>query len=328
MASHGQVVRGHQSGLIEERFDESLPQFRVLLPEMDAERFFPWRDQPVQQVCFGQSRFRKKEFGPADEGQEGGVVSGKIQEPEQSGQLAYHRVPIQLQRVFRDYRDVLLHQQVADQGGMLVGADQDADVPVAAPGGQVVHERVQPFQGQLFGVAIRWQSLHADVASGVHALGWQGLGALEKAAVHGCGKCRFEVVCGLGKEFICQVGDDIRIFEVAEKTVVEFHHVAEAAPVVRQGVGLGFFGQARYIRLDHDLVEQGGVSAAPAVDGLLDVAHEEKTAALGQAFSGQGGDGLPLIPVGVLKFVHQQVVQTAAEAAVSLRKPCRRHRAG
>jgi hypothetical protein len=60
---------------------------------------------------------------------------------------------VELQRVFGDHRDVLRHQQVADQGGVGVGTDQNADVPEVAPGGEVVHERGQPLQGLLHDVA-------------------------------------------------------------------------------------------------------------------------------------------------------------------------------
>ena len=101
-----------------------------------------------------------------------------------------------------------------------------------------------------------------------------------------------------------------------------------AAPVGRERLVAHVRGQKAQGRFD--AVKKGRIPAAPAVDGLLDVAHPGQGAAPGKGFFHQRAQGLPLFATGVLELVQQEILQAAAQAAQGLgdAKAAAEHRTG
>lgn len=90
-----------------------------------------------------------------------------------------------------------------------------------------------------------------------------------------------------------------------EERVVEAHHLLGAAEVGVEVVGGLCVGGGEF-------VEFLPVAAAPAVDGLLHVAHEEAFVALGRGVDEKFFEVAPLQGARVLKLVYHDVFETVA----------------
>ena len=113
------------------------------------------------------------------------------------------------------------------------------------------------------------------------------------------------------------------MLQCAKKRVVPRHNGLAASPIrlehlVVQGVVEGLLGvgkRAFFVVHDARQIQQlAVVSVAPAVDGLLAVAHDEGSVALGQDVIHQRDQVLPLGHRRVLEFIHKHVAVPAAHA--------------
>ena len=111
------------------------------------------------------------------------------------------------------------------------------------------------------------------------------------------------------------------VAQKGEDVVVEVDDFGAAAPVARQRAGDAVSGDGQKFAIPQDGVEQGGISTAPAVDGLFDVSYPCETAPARQALDGKGLDGCPLVLAGILEFVDEDVRQPCAHAAERLGDP-------
>ena len=105
----------------------------------------------------------------------------------------------------------------------------------------------------------------------------------------------------------------------ADGLVVEIHHGGQAAVVFRE---VDQFGAVRAQRLLRLRVEYFPVAAPPAVDRLLDVAHDQHRGrpALRHGVLQQGQEILPLLHGGVLEFVDHEVFEAVADLLVDERR--------
>ena len=90
-----------------------------------------------------------------------------------------------------------------------------------------------------------------------------------------------------------------------EEVVVEADDVFAAAPVRLERL----FVRVPLTQLFFESVQQTPGAASPAIDALLDVAHDEIAAADGLVFEEQRLENLPLQRAGVLKLIDHHVVQ-------------------
>ena len=123
---------------------------------------------------------------------------------------------------------------------------------------------------------------------------------------------KFVVAFGKGRE---KFPRHLHAAEGREQGVVPGHDALTAAPVEGQRLQRGMIHQGKQRALPDKLIEERGVSASPAVDGLLHVADDGERAALGKGFFGQRLKRHPLIAARVLKFVDEHVRDARAEAA-------------
>ena len=101
---------------------------------------------------------------------------------------------------------------------------------------------------------------------------------------------------------------------VREEAVVEADHGARAAPVALQGHNLGV--REGFLHL---ATQQFPVGIAPAVDALLDVAHDQVAARSGLAFLQQRQEILPLDAGRVLELVEQEMLVAHAQLLIDER---------
>ena len=104
-----------------------------------------------------------------------------------------------------------------------------------------------------------------------------------------------------------------------DDAVVEGDHRGEAPPVLPQHLDLGV---ARAQRLLGLAVEDFPVAAPPAVDRLLDVAHDQHRGLLRlrHGVLQQGQEVFPLLQGGVLEFVDHKTLETVAHLLVDERR--------
>ena len=95
--------------------------------------------------------------------------------------------------------------------------------------------------------------------------------------------------------------------KLAEQGVVGFDDGPAAPPVGGEDVDARFGRDGAQFRIGAHLVKERGVAAAPAVDGLFDVAHPCERTAARKGFQNKGMDGFPLFAAGILEFVHQDI---------------------
>ena len=95
-----------------------------------------------------------------------------------------------------------------------------------------------------------------------------------------------------------------------EETVVEDDNVLLRPIVGVEGLHLELFFGMRKLALN--VVEQSPVARAPAIDALLDVAHDEVAAAAAHGLAKQHLEILPLHRTGVLELVDHHMVELCA----------------
>ena len=105
-----------------------------------------------------------------------------------------------------------------------------------------------------------------------------------------------------------------------EHLIVPGDDILPAAPVmcqrgVRCSAGQGIERTRQHVG---NLLKQGRFSAAPVIDGLLDVSDQGDTSSTRQHFPRQRLHGLPLGDAGILKFINKNVCEARPHAAEAL----------
>ncbi len=208
-----------------------------------------------------------------------------------------------------------VEQPLGDAHPLGVRAHEDQDV--AGPESAVEHLADAFDHGRLVGVVG-----HAHVARAVR----MPRGTLLVAAV-GVGQRVAERAAEAGVEAAPvrragQLGVEPRVVRghgTADDPVVEVHHGPEAAVVVAQTHRLGGVGAQRAPRAG---VEDTPVASAPAVDRLLDVAHEQHALRLGlrHGILQQRQEVAPLAGRSVLEFVDHEALEAVAGLLVDERR--------
>ena len=209
--------------------------------------------------------------------------------------------------------------EVEQLGGDLgaVGGPAHQYHDVARPESLVQHLADALHDGRLLGEG-RDRDVARPVAPAAGSLRVSAVGVAQ--GVVQCGRRRGvdAALCGRFVERLVQrpvVGLD----HAADDLVVELHHGGQAAVILPEYLHLGAGRVELRLRLR---VEDFPVAAPPAVDRLLDVAHDQHRGrlALRHGVLQQGQEVLPLLDGGVLKFVDHEVFEAVADLLVDERR--------
>ena len=104
---------------------------------------------------------------------------------------------------------------------------------------------------------------------------------------------------------------------MGEDVIVETDDFTATAPVLFQ---FGFLDVLRSEVAGNLFTQQMPVGSAPAVDGLLDVTHNEVGFPLGDAVGKEWLEVAPLQQAGILRLVQHQVVVAVADLFIDERR--------
>ena len=191
------------------------------------------------------------------------------------------------ERIVGDDRNLFPDQGLGNGGAFLVGPRQDGDVAVV------------PFLLPVIGDGLEHE--------GNLLVAFPAEYGLDTAVLRRAFPCRLPYIFIYTRDGAVRISlPEVQLGCGEEKeAVVDVDHLGEGAPVVLQR----FDGAVREMEIALDApVEQLPVRAAPAVDGLLDVAHDKVVAFFGLALQQQREEVLPLDGGGVLEFVEEEMV--------------------